>query len=338
VSIEQIRKAARVAADLSRRFVKTPQQTVVLNKLLLLYEERNRAIETNTFSQTDGLALVAPTGAGKSRTLKWVFSELERIAASPGSNGSVNILSVRVRTPANLRTAAEAVMGQIGYPVPIRNLTEATVPGLWEKVHFQLKAQKVCILHLDEAQDIWGNANKPQRVAANNTLKSLTQNAVWPAIVILSGTEELKEMLNQDQQLARRIKPTEILPIAKATDAKTVRAVITSFTSEAGLVSFKEADTKFLDRFFVACCNRLGIAIRLVIGAIKQAILADDPGLMDQHFALAYADIPECDAQMNPFLSDDWSTIDASKVFARCNNEPDDHSKSQKSPRLRSGQ
>lgn len=27
-------------------------------------------------------------------------------------------------------------------------------------------------------------------------------------------------MLNQDQQLARRIKPTEILPIAKATDAK----------------------------------------------------------------------------------------------------------------------
>jgi hypothetical protein len=59
---------------------------------------------------------------------------------------------------------------------------------------------------------------------------------------------------------------------------------------------------------------------------------------MDQHFALAYADIPECDAQMNPFLSDDWSTIDASKVFARCNNEPDDHSKSQKSPRLRSGQ
>jgi hypothetical protein len=55
VSIEQIRKAARVAADLSRRFVKTPQQTVVLNKLLLLYEERNRAIETNTFSQTDGL-------------------------------------------------------------------------------------------------------------------------------------------------------------------------------------------------------------------------------------------------------------------------------------------
>ena len=84
-------------------------------------------------------------------------------------------------------------------------------------------------------------------------------------------------MLNQDQQVGCRIKPTEILPIAKETGAKTVRAVITSFTFEAGLVSFKEADQKFIDRFFVACCNRLGTAIKLVIGAVKQAILADDP-------------------------------------------------------------
>ena len=37
--------------------------------------------------------------------------------------------------------------------------------GLWDKVHFQLKALKVGILHFDEAQDIWGNANNPQRVA-----------------------------------------------------------------------------------------------------------------------------------------------------------------------------
>jgi len=336
ISIEQIQRAARMAADLSQRFVKTRQQTVILTKLLLLHEERNRAIENKAFKNTDGLAVVAPTGAGKSRTLEWVFSELERIAASPDSTGPVNIVSVRVRTPATLRTTAEAVMAKIGYPVPIRNLNEATVSGLWEKVHFQLKAQKVSILHFDEAQDIWGNANKPQRVAVINTLKSLTQNPEWPVIVILSGTEELKEMLNQDHQLARRIKPTEILPIAKATDANTVRAVITSFTAEAGLLGFQETDPKFIDRFFVACCNRLGIAIKLVIGAIKQAILADDPGLTDHHFVLAYADIAECDAPMNPFLSDDWSTIDASKVYARLTDLPDDPAVSRKSPRLRS--
>ena len=51
-----------------------------------------------------------------------------------------------------------------------------TLSVLREKVHYQLKAQKITVLHFDEAQDIWGNANKPRRRAVINTLKSLAQN------------------------------------------------------------------------------------------------------------------------------------------------------------------
>lgn len=192
--IERIRKAAQMAASLRQRFVKTEQQTAILHKLLLLHEERTCLASMGALTKIDGLALVAPTGSGKTRTLDWVFSELESITLSSegGEAARGKIITVRVRTPANLRTAAEAVMAEIGYPVSIRNITEATVPALWEKVHFQLKAQNVAILHFDEAQDIWGQANTPQRKAVINTLKSLTQNKRWPVIVVLSGTEGMK--------------------------------------------------------------------------------------------------------------------------------------------------
>lgn len=177
-SIEQIRKAARAAATLTQRFVKTSQQSLILDKLLLLHEERNCLAAMTALRKIDGLALVAPTGSGKTRTLEWVFSELERLCADtePGSPNPVRIASVRVRTPATLRTAAEAVMEEIGYPVSTRSMTDATISALWEKVHFQLKAKKITVLHFDEAQDIWGNANTPQRKAVINTLKSLSQN------------------------------------------------------------------------------------------------------------------------------------------------------------------
>jgi hypothetical protein len=37
-----------------------------------------------------------------------------------------------------------------------------------------MQAQSVSIPHFNKAQDIWGNANKPQRIAVINTLNSLT--------------------------------------------------------------------------------------------------------------------------------------------------------------------
>lgn len=335
-TIDQIRKAARAAASLTQRFVKTRQQSDILNKLLLLHEERNCLAAMNALRKIDGLALVAPTGSGKTRTLEWVFSELEQLSASadPGPPNPVKIASVRVRTPATLRTAAEAVMHEIGYPTTTRSMTDATISVLWEQVHYQLRELKITILHFDEAQDIWGNANKPQRRAVINTLKSLSQNKEWPVILVLSGTEELKEMLNEDQQLGRRIKPTELRPITKATDGKTIRAVIDSYTAEVGLQGFAELDPKFIDRFFVACCNRLGIAIDIIISAIQQAVLADDVELSDHHFVGAFTHISECDAAMNPFASENWREIDASVLFAKEEDLPEDAPAPQKSPRL----
>lgn len=336
INVKQIRQAARKAASLTKRFVRTQQQSDILGKLLLLHEERNSLASLNALRKIDGLALVAQTGSGKTRTLEWVFSELERLSvgAEPEAPNPVKIASVRVRTPATLRTAAEAVMHEIGYPTTTRSMTDATISVLWEQVHYQLKELKITILHFDEAQDIWGNANKPQRIAVINTLKSLSQNKEWPVILVLSGTEEMKEMLNQDQQLGRRIKPTELRPITKATDAKTIRAVIKSYTAEVDLQGFSESDPKFIDRFFVACCNRLGIAIDIIIGAIQQALLAGDAKLTDQHFSRAFFHLAECDASMNPFVSDDWREIDASVLYAREEDLPDQDQSPRKSPRL----
>lgn len=152
---------------------------------------------------------------------------------------------------------------------------------------------------------------------------------------MLSGTEELKEMVNQDQQFGRRLKPTDIRPLKKATDAKTIRIVISTYAEVAGLTGFEQLDTQFLSRFFVACCQRLGIAIDLDVGAIQQAVLLGDTMPTDRHFARGFTHITECDAAMNPFISKDWEKIKASLLFARQGDEEEGEQRSKRSPRLR---
>ena len=256
------------------------------------------------------------------------------MATGAGVESDLHVVSVRMPTPATLKTAAEAVREEIGYPVNVKATTEVNATDRWEHLRRLLKAKRVTLLHFDEAQDIWGNANKPQRRAVINTLKSLSQNKEWPFIVVLSGTEELKEMVNQDLQLGRRLKPTEIRPLKKTTDAKTIRIVISTYAEVAGLTGFEQLDTQFLDRFFVACCRRLGIAIDLVIGAIQQAVLLGDAQLTDRHFARGFTHITECDAAMNPFISKDWEKIKASLLFARQEDEEEGEQRSKRSPRL----
>ncbi len=81
INIAQIPEAARKAASLTKRFVRTQQQSDILGKLLLLHEERNSLASMNALRKIDGLALGAPTGSGTTRTLEWVFSELEPLSA-----------------------------------------------------------------------------------------------------------------------------------------------------------------------------------------------------------------------------------------------------------------
>lgn len=76
----KIRKAAHAAATLTQRSVKTSQHADILDKLLLLHEERNCLTAMKKLRKIDGLALVAPTGSGKTRTPEWVFAELERLS------------------------------------------------------------------------------------------------------------------------------------------------------------------------------------------------------------------------------------------------------------------
>ena len=169
ISLDAIDKAADVAADLSKRFVVTAQQTAILNKLLLLHAKRNALAARGQLTRIDGMALLAPTGSGKTRTLEWVFAELERLMAhSAKGKHDLRIVSVRMPTPSTLKTAAEAVMEEIGYPVNVKATTEANATDRWEQLRRLLKAQRVTVLHFDEAQDIWGNANKPQRRAVIN--------------------------------------------------------------------------------------------------------------------------------------------------------------------------
>lgn len=192
--LDRIKEAANTAASLEEFFVRSSRHDEILTEILLVHEARKSAAGRKSLRETRGFAHIAPTGSGKTRTLDKVFSEIEASNGKTGAPGDRMIVSVRVRTPATLKTVGISILKALGYidADRKRSASDGTFADIWEIIYRQLEQQGIEILHLDEAQDLYQNANSLQRASIINTLKTLTQNNQWPVCLVLSGTEDLE--------------------------------------------------------------------------------------------------------------------------------------------------
>ncbi|PYF08153.1 TniB protein [Rhodobacter viridis] len=324
-TLERIKAAATKNAALEAKFVRTKRYDHVFEEILMLHEQRKAAAATGTLRKARGLALLAPTGSGKTRTLDVLFSELETLNGKSGRPGDRLILSVKVKTPANLKSVGVAILrelGCIGQESPKRRDTDSA-SDIWEVIHWQLQQQGVEILHLDEAQDLLESANVLQRRAVLSTLKTLTQNDQWPVCLVLSGTETLQVLLNEDPQLARRLNVIGIPALAYATDRKMLTSILTQFVEGARFETGGLDQDAFLPRLIAGSANRLGIFMELVIGAIVAATLDGSSKVELRHFAAAFERRTDCASAENPFLAEDWHKIDVWKLFAKAIDKPE---------------
>ena len=189
---------------------------------------------------------------------------------------------------------------------------------IWDLVRHQLRERKVLFLHLDEAQDLSARGTRHELDAVASMLKTLMTDADWPVGILLSGTEELENILNHDPQLARRMDTIHFAPLSPVMNAPDVARLIEGYARRANLVlSGEVTDIALSERLIHAAAFQFGLVIEMIISAIEGAFLEGASHLEWRHFAVAYTLRSSSMDAFNPFIVSDYHRIDARKVFTR---------------------
>lgn len=268
-------------------------------------------LRAGRIQEADSLVLTAATGSGKTtamrRLIRRATSELQ---ASDFPEGK--IVSVTVPSPATLKSVGISILAALGF----RLKSDRQIWYIWDLVRFHLVENKVLFLHLDEAQDLKKKGRQNELSEIVNTLKSISQDTEWPVGFLLSGTEDLKEIVNLDKQLVRRMSAIRFESLTAQGNALDMLSLVQSYAARAKLDFDHHLGSKDLERRLLhASAYQFGLVIKLAILAIEEALYAGHSSLEPAHFEDAFRKWKGCTDAFNPFLVNDYLQIDAQRMF-----------------------
>lgn len=232
-----------------------------------------------------------------------------------------------VPSPATLKELGRKTARTLGYPIS----GNATGPVIWDLVKFHAQERGTIMIHFDEAQDIavtqtkMSDPNTPlvfknerEWQAVINTLKSLQQNKSWPITLVLSGVPILKQVVNKDVQLMRRLKAFEIPKLVPATDRRNIEAVLRKYIATAGIMAQEDLfGDLFIERLAHSANYNLGTLIKLTKDAILTSLKTDpSTPLATPQFAAAYKAKNATSDPFNPFLAPNFLNIDTTIAWS----------------------
>lgn len=295
------------------------EATMHIKRLLARDEEGNllpKARRLTRTGETRGMMLVGAPGSGKShlmdRTLTKMGSVFERTAETRP------LIACPVPSPATFKSMTLALLDESGF--------EGANPrqeawSLWQTFRHRVSVLGTAVVWIDEAQDLFC----ADRKLILRALKSLMQgdNAV---AVVLSGTEELAEVIRSDAQVKRRFTSMVLPELAEPIHGDMYRTVMADYCGRVRLEPPVEAD--LIGRVFHGARYRFGRAIELLLLAMEFAIEQDDEYLTIDHFASAYAMNEACPASENVFYAGNYHILDP---------DAEDDAKAPRSRRKRKG-
>lgn len=188
------------------------------------------------------VAVVGPTGAGKSTLSKRVRKEyLEHEAAAMQAKKHLPV--IRVEIPAtqsnsfSWRPLMMAMLNEMGEPLidkkidieatlkqrlatggnpPVYPTLSHSLAILEGQMHKAVERNGVDLILLDEAQHLKSACSSSALSRQMDVIKSLS-NRLGKTRLVLFGTGEMIELLDQSAQLSRRIKPVRLMPYGNST-------------------------------------------------------------------------------------------------------------------------
>ena len=248
--------------------------------------------------ETRGMMLVGAPGSGKSHLMDRTLNRM-----GPLKNddfGERRLIACPVPSPATFKSMTLALLEVTGFE-GANSRQEAW--SLWQMFRHRIGMLGTAVVWIDEAQDLFC----ADRKLILRALKSLMQgdNAV---AVVLSGTEELAEVIRSDAQVKRRFTAMVLPTMVEAVHGDMYRTVLGDYCRRVGLKPPVEAG--LVGRVFHGARYRFGRAIELLLLAMEFAIDQDDEYLTIDHFASAYAMNEACPASENVFYADNYHVLD----------------------------
>jgi type II secretory pathway predicted ATPase ExeA len=272
--------------------------------------------------EASGIAIIGASGAGKSTMLRRIFLEHPAFPRYGVIGSRCPIVTVKPEGACTLDRFAIDTLRKLGMPVQDVPRQEQRMAHM---VRDQLRLMGAKVLHIDEAHHITQPANSIQIKKILNTFKCLMIDDEWPIGLILSGIPELRQVLEGERQVARRLAFVPLAGLTVASDARKVGKIVQQLAGLAKL-GFSTVQTDVLaPRIIHAGGYQLGCAIERIHEAIRVRLKRNlsrlstdtpspDPLTLDD-FATAYARKTGVEAQDNPFLAHDWEATDPFRVL-----------------------
>lgn len=272
-----------------------------LDRLLCRDEGGNLLHEPQRFSagrETRGVLVIDGPGGGKTTLIGRGLERHPTIGRSAPSGP--HYLEASVPSPATFKSMGGALLERSGYPVITANREGWS---MWQTLRGRLKDLGITVLWIDEAHDLFC----ADRNLILRALKALMQGDE-AVILVLSGTDKLREIVRSDPQVQRRLSTLILPPVAEATDGASFHEVIGEYCRIAELEPPSEPD--LIPRLFHGARYRFGRCVETIIGAIEFALEGDAGRLDIGHFAEFWGMQEGCALGGNVFLAPDWSQID----------------------------
>ena len=245
-----------------------------------------------------GVLVVAGAGGGKTWTVRRTLRR--HPALMGGSEAERFVVESTVPSGATYKSMAQQLLADSGYAAP-----SLRRPGwdMWAMFRERMRVLKTAVLWIDEAHDLLCK----DRETVLPAVKSLMQGE-GAAVVILSGTEALAEVVHSDPQVRRRFSHVRIPTLSAEASRKAFEVVIAEYCAIVGLREALAPD--IFGRLALASRQRFGRAAVLIVDAIEQALVRGDACLGIDHFADAYELQEGCEPDRNVFLAAGWTAID----------------------------
>lgn len=270
------------------------------------------------------LAIIAESGAGKSRAMSHYLENSPFFPNHGDPDGDCQLITVGVKAPCTLRTLGMATLRAAGY----RSRVEKKQTEAWPMAQFQIQDQQILVVAYEEAQRIIQQANKIERTVVIETLAGLMTDPVWPLSIVLSGLPELAglfqktfidELATEQQRrahatLTRRTRFVNFDPINLDADRKTLERGIREYQKLGGVSLELLRDSETRARLHHAAARQFGLFWELIVLAIDNCVRSGRKAVEMDDFADGYAGKTREPIELNPFAVDHWETIDTNVI------------------------
>ncbi|MCJ2142862.1 AAA family ATPase [Methylobacterium sp. E-066] len=307
--------------DLERRAWKRRVEMIHVNTdIVINTAARFKQMLDDLDGATEGqcLAIPAASGAGKSHLLGRLRLE-PRLASFNDNSGPIRpLIHIKAPSPCTLKTLGLTLYFTLTGKELSARLTDHAI---WRQVVYQLHAQFVSVIMIDEFHHaLYGRTGEQQRLVAE-TLKNLILPdpddplrppgaELRPVSLVLSGMPWFRNVLMQDTQLKDRCIFASIKPLKQSNlclkKAKAFLSLVESKLEFTAPSRLSEAD--MIQRMLKASNGYTGRMMRFIKRASFRAIQSNS-NCIDQvkHLGFVFEEIYELGERRNPFLVPDIS-------------------------------